>query len=478
MGTVHFSIEGEYLTEISRQRVIEGRWDHAFKILFEGLEGISESQVFSILRGDSKLIGANDVDLVEDDDTKHKKALHYAYGGCYVTSEGRYMRPYAVVTSWGPDDYDFKMGRTSAGSDVVYRKSIGSRDPKNYASRSLFYANDPSRDLLRHVPLPKDYVGLRESVFFSEYDVLFEDVINFPAMLVPYAPVNDAAGAMIDFLSTGRRLSERGHSQEYRDQIGERPTTPKNMLLEKIDDQQAEAIVAVPAQRFSEQIEVYRKEILEQAGDDFIEMTYEDDGEKTLRIPRAPFEHWALESQHRQNGYTFAAPWNVVCPSGLKMMNDDPYHSDWVIGAGLEPSDWTFMGKDPMQEAALELKFKVQHEKLKFQALVLSGIGSAYGTVVHIEPGKTFEGRGKIGIIRNAGPEYVFAAQEAVENGYALITEQGGSLAHLVSVFRDTPLMLVRVKDARKLYKDGQAMTVNCREGTVTLHQHTASNDF
>lgn len=82
---------------------------------------------------------------------------------------------------------------------------------------------------------------------------------------------------------------------------------------------------------------------------------------------------------------------------------------------------------------------------------------------------RVIEGRGEIAVIRNAGPDYVYAAQEAIEQGGALITEAGGSMAHLVTVFRDQNLRIVRVPDARKLYPAGRSATVDCDKGQVRL---------
>jgi hypothetical protein len=41
---------------------------------------------------------------------------------------------------------------------------------------------------------------------------------------------------------------------------------------------------------------------------------------------------------------------SVVLPSGMKMMNDNQYHSDWIIGAGLNLDDWYGYSSDKNHE--------------------------------------------------------------------------------------------------------------------------------
>ena len=517
--TVGFKIHGDYMTEFTRTRVLEGRWDHAFEILFDGLGGgqpggITRDQVFSILSGDAKLEGVNEVDIFADDAAEYKQSLQNAYAGCYVTSDGRYMRPYAVVTSWGPEDYqaddEWASGRPSR------TRSRGNK----FAHRSYYYA-DRDDDVMHTLSLPRDY-PLRDGVYFSEYDVLFKEVRNFPVGIVNVGGVSGAQGALNAFLAAGLMLRETGHTPRFPsivDQTTHRDVVPvlkktvtaittkedvdnleilrdaayraDNLkTVEQINAALEQALVDVAntdlplkarikaaedrnkiAERAATKIEDYREAILEQAAGNFIDLSFEVDGVlKTYQVPRAPFECWALGKMNRDSGHHAALPWKAVAPNGLRMGADDAYHNDWMIGAGIDPYSWSLCGGTPLTDAAFDLRGEVQAEKLKFKATVLAGRGSVYGRITHIDPGQTFNKLGKIGIIRNAGPDYVFAAQEAVENGYALITEQGGSVAHLVTVFLDKPLRMVRVKNACDLYREGDFATVDLENGLVTIH--------
>jgi hypothetical protein len=63
---VHFSIEGEFITETCRNLVAEGRPLAAWNILSEGLPDMSLEQIVDVLSGRKKLTGVNEVVLVDD----------------------------------------------------------------------------------------------------------------------------------------------------------------------------------------------------------------------------------------------------------------------------------------------------------------------------------------------------------------------------------------------------------------------------
>ncbi|AXQ68438.1 hypothetical protein HOT99_gp179 [Caulobacter phage CcrBL10] len=216
-------------------------------------------------------------------------------------------------------------------------------------------------------------------------------------------------------------------------------------------------------------VEEYRKAILAQAGDDFFDLAYTDvDGKDVvLKVPTAPFEQWAL---WRTAGSHLAKPWKRVTYTGFKMFGDDPYHTDWVLGAGLNPEDWPIVESDnpPLHKAAWDKRFQLAEEKLGGNMRVLLGKGFVTGKIVMLKPGETLS-PGEIGVIRNAGPDFVQAAQSAIEHNTALICENGGSVAHLVVEYLDKPLRLTRIENARKIFKDGMTVYLDFDKSTRTI---------
>ena len=180
---------------------------------------------------------------------------------------------------------------------------------------------------------------------------------------------------------------------------------------------------------------------------------------QTVRVPRAPFVHWALS---RTWGAHLAPPWAACATSGLRLFDDDPFHSDWLLGCTLdEPwNHWT-----ALSDAAADLFGKIQHEYLDFRCAVLSGTGAAFGQAVHTKPGQRCADN-EIAIIPAASPDYL----EAVLSAAGTITEEGGSVAHLANVAREHRCILVRVPNARRLYPAGTRLIANASDGTVEIY--------
>jgi hypothetical protein len=428
-----FTIDGEWLCDFARTRVIEGRWDHALKIL-ETLHGISIDQMVQVLKGDAKLTGDSNtgIGFEPDDDAEYKTRLQYMFGGVW-NNAGRYMRAYAAVTAWGPDDM--------TPEDRFERKN-------RYRHNSLYYANDPRRDVV--LSLECEFGDLKKT------DVLWEDFSNFPHLLVDAYSNMDAQKALD---ANPRRMEERGYHggrrwvQELDEAqrqgsvvASERFTTAPPAAVPGNPETLAEAKRAMvegewknTAPKFEssgvaqgnlaafiekmtgpeitdEQIEEYRKQIVEQAGDNWLELKYDPTGENyepkgettTLRIPQAPFENWCL---WRGDGAHLALPWKTVAPSGLKMYGDDPYHTDFMLGAGL---DLNAMKDDSALSSEIwELRHKVQQEKMGFKCTVLCGTGETETLkAVHPKKGESCD-RDQVAVIPNAGPDYVAAANSA-----------------------------------------------------------------
>lgn len=519
------------MTDLARTRVRERRWDWAYNFLLEGLHGITPDQVIAILKGDAKLTGDSShpdgVGYEVDDDQEYKGQLAWLYSGCFTTTNGRVLRPYALVVSWGPEDMYAQDKHNTPDSDSAYRVSFGKRWGEDMAYRSLFYARDRDHDVLRHVRLPNDYVLDRQLPPTSDHSVLFEEVKDYPVIVLGRLPLNDPQDAVERYLASSGRLEVLGYSHSFPSElfrirqetkVDEDPTLRKtishitsaedvDILLEHQKEQRklgrekdAEEVTAaltdavavindldrpvrerVAAWARTEQLQRdaverladFRSLIEKQAGDDYFDLVLTDHDDKvlkTIKVPTAPFIQWALGRGRWQH---LAPPWKAVCPSGMKMINDDPYHTDWMVGAGLDPQDWNiFASDDPLVSAAMEKSFQIQMEYAHVKMHVLSGIGRAEGRLVHLKPGDRLKA-GQIGVIRNAGPDYVQAAQDAVEQGGALITEAGGSVAHLVTVFREKNLKIVRVEDARKKFPEGRYVTVDCDAGDIlTLEKY------
>jgi hypothetical protein len=438
--TVSFSVEGEYLTELSRNLVVEGKWEKALLMLKTGLHGISTDQVISILSGEYKLTGVNDVIMQRDSQCpEYLEKLRWKYLG-YIQARPpaggeSWYQPYAVVTDYGQKD--LTDDEDESDSMNVFTST----------ARALHYA-DKNSDLAANLNMADN----------SKAFVLFAMVESPPFWMVDELKANATTPqqALSNYERQERTLKTRGHEAWYGDEETEsdesesdtkdKRTQNRNRWLGKVDEPDYSKLV---------------DQIKKQTGDNWIEFKA---GNRTLRVPRAPFEHWCLS---RTSGIHLAMPWTVVSPVGLKMVNDDPYHTDWILGAGLPVDCMNWKGDEEIIDAANAARHKMQAEKLDFKCAVLCGTGRTERVpCIHAKEDDKVNSDAIV-ILPNSSPKWLPLISQIVTG--AVIVEKGGAMAHLVNVSRPREGRIVMVENARKLYPNGVPLIVDCDSGEVSI---------
>lgn len=208
-----------------------------------------------------------------------------------------------------------------------------------------------------------------------------------------------------------------------------------------------------------------RKRILAQAGDDFIELTWESG---RAMVPRAPFVVWAFA---KLGWFKDMLPaWKPISPVGMKLLSyDDPVHTDWVIGAGFDPQDkGLYFG--PLALAIQDLHAKIQdefdtriHLNACGQTITTLVTGARVtGVVIHGQPG-VIPPKGMVVVVPNLHSRYLWAVTGAA----AVICEVGGEVAHLAQVSRAQAVPVVRANKALEHYKEGDVVEVDPEARTV-----------
>lgn len=224
--TVGFSVEGQFITDFARQRVIEGCWRHAMTVL-ECLEGTTHEHRTQVLKAEKRFVGVNTFEL-EDEDSKrdgvadYLETLNYQYGGLlHFSGPGSFWKPYAYVDGYGWHDMDgtsrkVKWRTRPSGWPfdlVMDRDSIsGERFP--ICGRAMHYADDWTQDAGLCLKVPGAPTG--------EAIVLWERVDD-PPMFAAEMGASDKPQEVLDaWIKAGRPLERRGHSQEYPNDKGPR----------------------------------------------------------------------------------------------------------------------------------------------------------------------------------------------------------------------------------------------------------------
>ncbi len=485
-GVAHFVVSGEFLTEFVRDLVVEGSWEHASRILVEDLHGMTWDLAIQILSGKKRLVGTSDgpgVELADEapgEADAYLERVRWAFAGRWRHGS-RWYEPYAVVTSYGAKDglalLKGAIPLVKMADDRVGRKpSLWSKE------RALFYADNPTEDLL-HYSLHPDERGAER-----EMAVLFRACgappMWFSAARGPDDAVKQAVTARghLEFRGAG---SEREHEKYVRVKEAEATAEatfkaakhgsaePAQVMETQVDLKRARDDLEAE-RKYRRTLEGYRVKIAAQAdaGLGWFEFDVPEqpaDGWKPghqayrARVPRAPFECWALR---KTAGRHLAPPWEQVCPSGLKMMMDDAMHTDWMVGGGLD-IDRVYDDKALMDVAWKEM-FKIQQERLNFKVHVLCGRGKVEGRVWHAKEGERCIGA--IAVVPDAGPRW----QEIADDSLAVITPVGGQLSHLAVVGLERQFKLVRIPDCFKLFPEGCEIVVDLENGEVRIPEFGA----
>ncbi|SOC26021.1 hypothetical protein [Thalassospira xiamenensis] len=234
-----------------------------------------------------------------------------------------------------------------------------------------------------------------------------------------------------------------------------------------------------PEQRWERVVARLRKEIIAQAGDDWIELEIPGGHvpNDILRVPRAPFVVWALKYRYRH----LAPQWDIVSPMGMKCQNDDPSHTDWIIGAGLDPNDvWALDNRElpesaeHINSAAYEKADEIQCEMLNYKCNIINGSGEVRGVAWHPMKASPTDKLPDVPvlILPNLSVKWLDLVRETARRGGAVIAEQGGATAHLVTVVREEAnIPIVLQKGAQEIYTHRFCeMTLNADRGNISLY--------
>lgn len=476
VGVVGFRIEGSYLTSLVRDYVREGDWRKGYSLLMEGLEGIESQMVLDILSGKSKLVGVNELDVEPDDaEAAVKASLDYQFRHCFKF-RGRVFRAYGYVGMAQRADWYLAL-RIARNDDadmlrnVLWRQASDQLDEKptvkayspwkkEYGEalryRSAFYAADRQRDISVEVNLPQ----------LGCYPVLFEEYqCDVPLWYVlPTHPGDVARQAY----AQGQLPDLYFNAEAPEDAWMSRPRVRfDNSSLPVDAEAEDEEDEAAAEAEVESRMELYRQKIAAVADADteygWRELSEYDKTagrNVTLRVPGRAFICAALG---RARAHHLMPDYTPVTYSGMKMLNDDPYHTDAWIGAGMSP-DTAYDDDLPEQRLFMTALYDLQRDKLNFAFDVLARSDKSYvsGEVIHDPALADAE---KVLVLKSADPQFADAALRCA----AVIVETGSKLAHLVVVSREAAVPVIRQAKACETLRPGRRVYINLSQGSLDL---------
>ena len=509
MAGVSLRVDPAHVCRRARALVQDGEHMAAVQVLGDSYEGLDIQTAFSILDGSKTLApdGSGGARLVADDSEEareHREILSDLYGH-RVRIDGKWHEPYAYVNDVNRTDRKPVPGMGAAARERAWKawstatEGVTEIPPErteqaeDESQAPLHYADEPNAERVAYLKVGFYFDGgLRSYSYMRDMGcpVLFRPCDAPPPWMKGAGSLLEAAQAGIASL----RVEMRGHRVET-GQIDRMATMPdpfrKEQFVPRLKRELAEAaLAAVPddrseARRASENVidepnppgyeddvlarlPALREAIVAQAARSggFVEI---DLGSGPVSVPRAPFERWALKPV----GLDHLAPeWRPVSPPDLKLQNDNRDHSDWMVGSGLDPFAWHGHGEDRrrLREAGYEAMYALQEERAKVRHAVLAGSGAVSGPVWIARRGE-LPPLGAVVVLPDASPSWLPAVQAAVgKPGVgAVIVEQGGAMAHLVTVLREGGAPVIRWPGAREALAQVSEARVDCADGTVEI---------
>lgn len=460
-GVMHFRIDGADLMNLARRRFLERESRSAFRMLTETLcsdvPGQAEHYSAKILDGTHALEGnESGLWVTEKADAEYQAEVKRCYAG--VVRIGRlWYRPKAIVLDLGPEDVPGE-----GGSPIPV-------DLPEFAS----WLRGWWRERNEHYKKPEEVAA--QVGPHGKY-ILF-DLCNEPPHWWPEQ--TNARQAVTDYLNAGNPLERTGWTAVYatmkaldvemdrvesanvtmgRNTQGQKARRRRIKNSDPLREQKIQAVLG--EQREAEEHRIrndarkladLRIKIQTQCGEDTFPLVLSDG--RTFNVPRAPFYHWAL----RRTPFRHLAPaWKLCSSSGWKLSGDDPWHTDWMIGAGIDLDE---SYKPAVREASMEKMFEAQREVADFKVHVLVS-----GAVVEGIIGED------VIVLPDLSPEHL----DKIRHARAILTERGGQLAHLAQVALERSIPILRVADACRIFQEGRRVTVDPVCGQVHVHADPA----
>lgn len=454
------SASGAFYTDHLRNMVLSHRWRQAFSDGLEMFVGMDHDSMWAILKGKMRLVEDEDGDmnLVEDEDAQdYLDQIEFLYGGvCNV--DGRLVRPTRVITDYGPEDH-----RLVPRSNLTYIHEsfhdsfMDIRD--EVMIRAKRYKMDDAETLIV-CNAPSERVPGRTRPFV----VIFEPAPDLPLWILPKRSPQEAVNASID------RLSYTGHAREYRSVDPERRSFDFGEELEKVRASKRMTTTAAVdftrlAMQQQEEAAERHRALVEERTSAIMQRNFDmgygvrpvDFGPVygVREVPEGPLLRWAVDTLRIENRVD-PVEWRAISPVGVKMINDNPNHTDWRTASGLLDAD--------VSSIEYDLAYDIQKELLGFEVHVLSqGRDSATGVVkICDSPDDSVDGT-TIAIIPNAGIDYFDLASRAA----AVISLRGGAMSHLAVNGLDHGILVVRDPDALDNYEEGATVTIDGLTGTI-----------
>lgn len=457
---MHFSITGEYLTTQFRAMIQNGLWKDAFNGLKEALEGITSDQVISVLRGEKKLIGVNNIDIIDDNSHLNPNFIEdqyfYYFGDTLFLNKNLY-KIYGYVRNLSTTEY-------CLSRDVLRKPYLSNNDLSQY-DKNLFFIEMNKQRAKYYLQSPRDIVYFENTKCF----LLKENTVDIPFWLSQKDIVNiySIINYDCDFYVSQFDFDEHEELNQIitTSNTSSNNTFPQksNTYLQENDSKEEEFLNA-----FEKEKPNYLKLIKDQAEKTggWLKFKYNNE---IFTLPKAAFEQWSLKDRSKN---FILKRWNPICPPNIKMNNDDPVHTDWWLCTGKPIEEAYDKSENSIMDFFYQKRYEIQKKYSNNFLMKLSNLSNHKGfeksQIFHYSKNMVIEPNSVI-IIPNASANYESLAYECAKKNVVLITETGGKLCHLAIIGREYSLTLYMFPDALSLIPHKSFCNIDLEKEKIEL---------
>jgi hypothetical protein len=447
---VHFSIEGEFITNHFRGIVQEGNWRKANDGLKDSITDFSTDDAYAVLSGKKKFTGTDSVFLKSDNKDRNEKwlnAQYFPYFNNVILHEGKFYTPCGVVSNLSAEhiQYAFESEKYESFADDI---DVNENSDVEYFNRmrAMSHISDKSCKFEVVFNEKKNNWSLLKLVAVDYPAWIHNDNLNKILGLFDVKNENILDQDEIEMFETIdiELKHERTVDKAIRRAKKEELENPRSFFKPNVEEY-------IRQQNIADNVDFdkLKEEITEKANKlgGWLEVTNPETKVK-YKIPKNAFYRWCMSDS---SAYSIVE-WGAVSPKGIKMGGDDPNHTDWWLFTGLS---FALAHETSHEEVSFfyTLKDKTYKKLTKANITPLSR-GSHKGfkkaKIHHIrtpDDGKYIPTDGVI-IIPNASPDYELIAIQAAKNNTIIISETGGKLCHLATVGREFDICLYMMPNA------------------------------
>lgn len=416
----------------AKEMMLSGTWTKALDYLQESLEGISSDECFELLKGEKSIV--ND-DLVDQEDTDYKNQLKEIYLQGFFDCNGvryKYQEHFSL-------EY-FENILSGGYKNDRYLREYGEQA---YINKFLVLEGDKVFQVNNKIWIIAKEVSVNDTPFwYRKRD--FPN--NVKEMFFQLYPENSVVVA--------KNLEHLPENEQ--DVVEEEPKVKKYSALNKnLRKQVVEDFAKNEGFNSVKELEVsLREKILKSSKEQNLHWKeFKGSINGVDYVKQVPLE-LVLAYINKSNTHL----WKSVSPSGVKMENDSPWHTDLWLALGFE------LAENEYEYDSLE--FEIFDDILKtVEKMVLPEndftVLSSQG-LHHFEGNVVFENSSKITdkdilILPNANLKYEKIAKKAG----LVIVEKGSQLSHLVIVGKQEALPVLKMEKALSIFKDVKKIKVD-----------------